>query len=203
MSNFEMVSIMNEAFRNPKGNPANIDWERIRKQCANIGYEFCELLEGLGVHFSAIDAIRDVLADVSFTGKPDLKKVRDALCDVNVFSYGAHHLMGIDADRDMQSVLNALMSRFIKDPIDQEATIAMHAKKGVYSVYFQGDYPTMIMKSGYDQPDAPKGKFLKSASSQQPVFYTPEQLLAPPAEVKEVKQVLGAFDPLPFEGKGQ
>ena len=48
---------------------------------------------------------------------------------------------------------------------------AVVAAAGVTDVYFEGEYPTMIMKSASDQPDAPKGKFLKSASYKEPVFY--------------------------------
>jgi hypothetical protein len=73
-------------------------------------------------------------------------------------------------DADMKVVVAADMSRFIKDEADRQATIAMHAAKGVSAVYFEGTYPTCIMKSAIDQPDAPKGKFLKSASNQQPEF---------------------------------
>lgn len=51
------------------------------------------------------------------------------------------------------------------------AEIALHAARGVIEVYFEGDYPVMVMKSAVDQPDAPKGKFLKSASYSQPVFH--------------------------------
>lgn len=108
-----------------------------------------------------------------FTGQVHLKGTRDALCDVNVFSYGAHHRMGIDADRDLKSVVEGVMTRFIKDEQDKQATIALHAAQGVTDAYFEGEFPTMVMKSAADQLDAPKGKFLKSASYTEPVFYTP------------------------------
>jgi hypothetical protein len=64
----------------------------------------------------------------------------------------------------MQDVISGVMTRFIKDEADKEATIALHAAKGVTDVYFEGEYPKMVMKSASDQPDAPRGKFLKSAS---------------------------------------
>lgn len=200
MSNFHMVSIMNDAFGNPKGDPSRVDYNRIRSQCKNILDEYVELMVALGANKARLEEAKThMMAQTIFDNKfeNDLDAVRDGLCDIHVFAYGAHHLMGIDADKDMHSVIHALMSRFIKDPIDQEATIAMHVKKGVYDVYFEGTYPTMIMKSAKDQPDAPKGKFLKSASSRKPVFYQTDELLAHTKEVEEVKQVLGAFDPLP------
>lgn len=153
-TNFQRVAEMNIAFGNKKGDPKNIDMMRLFRQAKNIADELSELFE----------AIED----------DDLDGIRDALCDIHIFAYGAHHLMGLDADKDMDEVLTKLMTRFIKDEADKEETIAMHAPKGVTKVYFEGDYPTMVMKSAEDQPDAPKGKFLKSASCQKPVFYQPK-----------------------------
>src|SRR3546814_3552414 len=47
----------------------------------------------------------------------NLNQARDGLCDINVFSYGAHHMMGIDADRDMSSVVGGVMTRSASIPI--------------------------------------------------------------------------------------
>lgn len=115
--------------------------------------------------------MRDAAKDIHYSGAANLDEVRDGLCDIHVFAYGAHHLMGIDADQDMNSVLDGVMTRFIKDEADKQATIAKHAAKGVFEVYFEGEYPVMVMKSAVDQPDAPKGKFLKSASYCEPEFH--------------------------------
>lgn len=150
---FQRVAEMNIAFGNPArkaGEP--IDIERLISQCKNILDEYNELMVALHEYDGDID------------------KVRDALCDINVFSYGAMHLLGTNGDADMHAVLDGVMSRFIKDPMDKYATVEKHAVKGVTHVYFEGDYPTMVMKSAGDQPDAPKGKFLKSASYSEPVF---------------------------------
>lgn len=155
-TSFELVSQMNEAFGNPKGDWLAIDLVRIKNQCKNILDEYKELM-------SAID-------------EGNIPKVRDALCDIHVFAYGAHHLMGLDADLDMDVVVQAVMSRFIKDPEDQAATVAKHRAKGIKEFYFEGEYPKVIMKSACDQPDAPKGKFLKSASYVEPEFEEPAQV---------------------------
>jgi hypothetical protein len=167
-----LVSYMNNAFGNPKGFSSSINWARIGKQCMNIPDEVGELFIALGADPAATKAAVAALkaAVAQMPNAPDLHQVRDSLCDINVFSYGAHHLMGIDADADMRAVIDGVMTRFIKDPADKEATIAKHAAAGVTDVYFEGDYPTMIMKSASDQPDAPKGKFLKSASYREPMF---------------------------------
>jgi hypothetical protein len=81
--------------------------------------------------------------------------------------------LGLDVDQqyaDMDAVIKGVMTRFVKDEADWEATVALHESKGVAFTYSEGQYPTMIVKSAQDQPDAPKGKFLKSASYQNTVF---------------------------------
>ena len=170
-TNFTRVSAMNEAFGNPKGKPNAIRMDAIRSQTRNILDEFCEGQIALGATKESVQVIREALKGLQYTGPIELDEIRDSLCDIHVFAYGAHHLMGIDADRDMNSVIDGVMTRFIKDEDDKKATMEMHAAKGVAEVYFEGEYPVMVMKSASDQPDAPKGKFLKSASYRQPVFY--------------------------------
>lgn len=151
---FEMVSRMNQAFGNPKGDPKAINWERIEKQCANIYGEYKELLEALEAR--------------------DLDAVRDALCDINVFSLGAHHLLGIDANDDMRAVIEGVMTRFCKDEEDLGDTMMKYDALAV-DYYPEGSYPTKCLKSARDQTDTngefyPKGKFLKSASFREPMF---------------------------------
>ncbi|TAL65653.1 MAG: hypothetical protein EPN79_10745 [Burkholderiaceae bacterium] len=171
-TNFQRVAAMNTAFGNPRGNASNIDFDRVRKQVLNIPDEFGELAVALGADPDLIkQAVNSLKLVAAKAVKPvDVHGVRDALCDMHVFGYGGHHLMGLDADADMNAVLDGVMTRFIKDEADKQATIAKHADKGVTHVYFEGEYPTMVMKSASDQPDAPKGKFLKSASYTEPVF---------------------------------
>lgn len=173
-TNFSLVSVMNTAFGNMPGNAGAIDWNRVRKQCLNIADEFGELMIAMGAN---PEAIKLAVAHLKAAATQEVREnaispldVRDALCDIHVFTYGAHHLMGIDADGDMRAVVDGVMTRFIKNEYDKQATIAMHAAAGVSDVYFEGSFPTMVMKSASDQPDAPKGKFLKSASYMQPIF---------------------------------
>lgn len=171
---FEQVKAVNEAFNNKEGNPKDIDWNAVRSQCKNMLDEFVELMKALGLNQKGMEAL--FLAQIAlkhsyFDKEPNLKEVRDALCDSHVFAYGAHHMMGIDANRDMKSVTTSLFSRFIKNDEDKAATVALHASKGITEVGFENEYPYMIIRSLKDQPDAPKGKFLKSASTVQPAFY--------------------------------
>ena len=171
-TNYQSVAAMNTAFGNPKGNPQEIDWNRVRKQSLNIVDEFGELMVALGADKNIIKAAIENMkwAATHVVNPVDPEGVRDALCDIHVFAYGSHHFMGIDADVDMVAVVDGVMTRFVKDDADMAATVALHAAKGVTDVYFEGEYPTMVMKSASDQPDAPKGKFLKSASYEQTTF---------------------------------
>lgn len=167
MTGFQRVSEMNTAFGNPKGDPANIDWDRVRHQTMNIADEFGETMIALGATpllVKAAVAALKIACRPSEVAVIDQAQVRDGLCDIKVFADGAYHFMGIDADCDMDAIIDGVMTRFIKDEADKEATIAKHAANGVTDVYFEGEFPKMIMKSASDQPDAPKGKFLKSAS---------------------------------------
>lgn len=171
---FQRVSQLNVGFSNPKGDPDNIDWDKVRSQCKNIFDEYLELLVGLGLDPWTAASLAEWHAMCTKTGRfsepPQLRGVRDALCDIQVFDLGAQHFLGADGDADMEDVIDGLFSRFIKDDADKAATIAKHAAKGVTQVYFEGEYPLMVMKSAVDQPDAPKGKVMKSASFKDTVF---------------------------------
>lgn len=179
-TNFHRVAAMNAAFGNPQGNPKSINLAVLRSQVRNILDEFCEVQIALGASPEGVQVLRDAAKGIHYTEEAKLDEVRDGLCDIHVFAYGAHHLMGVDADQDMNSVVDGVMTRFIKDEADKQSTIAKHAAKGVTEVYFEGQYPVMVMKSSMDQPDAPKGKFLKSASYCEPVFHKVDGV--PPAK---------------------
>lgn len=173
MSNFSLVTHMNTAFGNPKGDPNALSIKRIRKQCLNMIDEIGELFVALG---GDDDLMKSAVANFKWiankTGNPvNMDKVRDSLTDIHVFAYGAHHLMGVNADEDMRSVIHGVMTRFVKNEADLKATIEKHAALGVTDVYTEGEYPNMIVKSDKDQPDAPQGKFLKSASYHEEKLY--------------------------------
>lgn len=208
-SNFQLVSEMNTAFLNPKGDPRNIDWSRIRSQAKNMIDEIGELMIALGADKQRVKAsVANFKANLVFSEDIDVDGVRDAGCDVMVFDYGMFHLMGINADYDMSSVLAALMTRLIKNEDDLVQTRAKYAANGVTLTYTQGEFPTMVLKSSIDQPDAPKDKFLKAASYKLPTFYS----LVPASKMASIStpmneearrllddhnRTVGAFDPLP------
>lgn len=149
-SSFEQVAEMNKAFNNRKGDYNDIDYEKLRRQVANVLDEVAEFMNAWKVG--------------------DRIGMRDALCDIQVFAMGGQHMMGVDGDADMEAVVAGVMTRFVKNYEDLQDTLDKHAKKGVTKVYLEGEFPRVIVKSAEDQPDAPKGKFLKSASYKDTVF---------------------------------
>lgn len=175
MGMFQQVSEMNEAFGNPKGSPENFadsvsvngvlapqltNWSRLEKQCKNILAEYNELMTAIS--------------------ERDVEAVRDALCDINVFSLGAHHFMGLDADADMAEVVEALFTRFCTDQEHLDRTSDHYMAMGVEH-YYEGEFPRRCLKSSKDQGhftakdgtqalEYPKGKFLKALGYRTPVF---------------------------------
>jgi hypothetical protein len=173
-SPFHRVAAMNEAFSKPRGDAKNTNWEKVRNQCKNIFDGYCELLAALGVHDADVAMLSErhsrLTGNLDLGPQPDTTAVRDALCDIQVFAQGAQHMMGYNGDNDMHDVIDGVMTRFIKDDDDEVDTKALHKGRGVTEVYFEGEYPTRVMKSAVDQPDAPKGKVLKSASFKNTIF---------------------------------
>ena len=145
---------MNLAFGNPKGRPEEITQPRFSKQCMNIGDEYEELMAAIS--------------------NKNLNGVRDALCDIMVFTLGAFHFLGIDADADMKAVFESNMSKFCKDEQELFATKAKYDALGV-SYYEEGEFPTKCLKCSEDFTDAGgnayrKGKFLKGIAYKEPVL---------------------------------
>jgi hypothetical protein len=151
---FKLVSDMNTAFGNPKGDPKNVDWARLEAQVRNIADELQETLDAIAAR--------------------DLEETRDGLCDINVFSLGAHHFLGIDATADMEAVVAGVMTRFCKNEDELARTKAKYDDLQV-EYYVEGEFPTVCLKSAKDQQDKngdnlPKGKFLKSVGYKKTVF---------------------------------
>lgn len=150
MSNFHKVVVFNQAIGNEAGDKQNVDWELLEREAKMIQSEVDELNK----------AIKN----------KDSNGVRDALCDIHVFAYGTHFKLGYNADEDMNTVIDALYSRFCMIPEDLQETIEHHKQRGVDSVTIHGEYPFVYIKSAGDYPDAPSGKFLKSVSYCEPKF---------------------------------
>lgn len=151
---FKDVSVMNEAFGNPKGNPRIVNWNRLESQCLNIVDEYDELM-------SAIEG-------------RDVSGIRDALCDILVFTLGAQHFLGIDGDLDMKAVFESNMSKFCKDELELQRTIEKYNALKV-AFFVEGEFPTKCLKAVQDCIDDlgnqyRKGKFLKAVGYQPPVF---------------------------------
>ena len=147
----QRVGQMNWAFGNRLYNREDAPWEEYAKRLVkNVLDELIEL--------------EKAIATGSFDG------YRDAMCDIQIFTAGEQYRERLDGEDDCKVVLDSLLTRFVKNPGDLAASIAMHNAKGVFDISVEGEYPLVVLRSLSDQPDAPKGKFLKSASYEQPVF---------------------------------
>jgi len=180
---FGDVVDMNEAFGNPKGDPHSINGKKLFNQCKNIGDEFIELMNAFGWECEIKLTPRAPHPHDIRTPQGDAQiiAIRDALCDINVFSLGAHHFTGYDARIDMRAVYESNMSKFVKNISDEVQTRAKFDAAGVqYTI--DGEYPRVVFRSAFDQPDMPAGKFLKSASTFKPVFV----LAAKPQSAEDV-----------------
>lgn len=186
---FAIVAEMNIAFGNaqgvahhllphaPDGSPQpqplhDGAWERLQKQCDNIGGKLT--VESLdGQHNGIING--EVLELLRAIKRRDLDGTRDALCDIMVFALGAFHIAGLDADADMQAVIDGVMTRFCRNEAELDQTVEKYAKLGITKVYTVGAFPTLALKVAEDQVGTngeqfPKGKFLKSVSYRDTVF---------------------------------
>jgi predicted HAD superfamily Cof-like phosphohydrolase len=151
---FKQVAYMNEVFGNHKGNPLDPNWDKLSNQSSNILDEYEELLEALKAK--------------------DMIGVRDALCDILVFTLGAYHMTGFDADVDMLSVYESNMSKLCANYSEVKATQEYYNGLEV-ETYEQGAYPAVCIKSLKDQKDKygknyPKDKFLKNVNWMEPEF---------------------------------
>lgn len=192
---FALVAAMNVAFGNAQGHAQQLTplppgasdqqraiadgaWERLSKQCDNIGGKLDRsrtLAEGNGetVHMGEING--EVLELLEAIERRDLDGTRDALCDIMVFALGAFHIAGLDADADMQAVIDGVMTRFCRNEEELEQTLQKWRDKGIDKVATFGSFPTMCVKSTADQvafngEQVPKGKFLKSVGYRDTVF---------------------------------
>lgn len=186
---FAIVSAMNVAFGNAQGHaqqllplPAEASaqqrtiadgaWERLSKQCDNIGGKL-DVHSADGQHNGIING--EVLELLQAIERRDLNGTRDALCDIMVFTLGAFHIAGLDADADMQAVIDGVMTRFCRNEEELEQTLQKWRDKGIDKLATYGSFPTMCVKSTEDQvtfdgEQVPKGKFLKSIGYRDTVF---------------------------------
>lgn len=155
MSMFEDVSSLNVAFGNAKGDPLNPNWDRLESQAKNILDEYNELME-------------DGFA------KKDITEVRDAICDILVFTLGLGHMAGLPVELDMAAVDLSNRSKFCANPDELDATMLKYVALGI-EVYADGSYPLARVKSSKEQTDI-KGniyranKMLKCVKFKEPIF---------------------------------
>lgn len=157
-TSFTRVCRMNEAYGNPNGGRSPINFERLTNQCKNIGDEFKELMDAI--------AAKDELG------------IRDALSDILVFTYGAYHFIGADADEDMLEIDRSNMSKFISNDEEKEATTVKYEGLGMVAgihFSFDGDYPVMRCRCLVDFVDE-NGNEYRPGKVLKPVGYSKPSL---------------------------
>ena len=154
MTNFDIVSKLNDA----AGNTKNPTWEVAEKQFKIIELEFNELRKALA--------------------NKDVTKLRDGIADNLVTVYGLAHRLGIDANKDMACVTDALWTRFDVSEANALLTKEKYLALGV---------PTFIRKTtvdgtvlfitiveadvtGLDDEFYPAGRWLKAKFFKEPEF---------------------------------
>ena len=152
---FTKVAELNTLWGNLKGDPTNPDWKKLSDQGKNILDEYNELFD---------DGINP----------RNMNEVRDAICDILVFTLGLAHMAGIDVDADMTAVDASNRSKFCHDMEDMEATILKYRSLGV-EVQGEGAFPLAFVRStssqvGNDKKLYQNNKILKSVSFKEPVF---------------------------------
>ncbi len=157
-TSFQDVCTMNIAFGNLPME-GEFDWDKLENQVKMAGEELQESIDD-GTN------IKDITGFV------------DGLADTLVFTYGAFHYVGIDADQIMRIVFDANMSKFIKDDTDMMATIKKYADIGVI-VQPHGNYPMAYVKTPDMEQTDKNGKVYKPNKFLKGVrFEAPEEKIA-------------------------
>jgi NTP pyrophosphatase (non-canonical NTP hydrolase) len=144
MSNFTEVSRLNEIMGNRKGCAVN-----------NPNRAFSQFL-------LITEEMEELKAAFEYGRFAD---VRDAIADVLVTTYGLAHILGIDADKDMEEVQQSNLSKLCTTEAEATETIESYDRIGV-KVSTRGEAPEIVIVSNCDQSDIkgkfyPAGKFLK------------------------------------------
>lgn len=176
-SNAQKVAELNIAFGNPKGDLANPDANKLRKQAMLCLEESVEAVE---------NADRTKLVSINFQAKPsnadtvpyDLIGLMDAVGDILTVAYGLAHVAGFDADEVYQRVHDSNMSKFVTCDEEVEPALSYYWNLGYPSdsLAIEGDYPQAIIRvlkdTTIDGKVIPAGKFLKNMNTfKEPNFY--------------------------------
>lgn len=150
---FKQISYFNQLIGNSQQQPR----EFLLQQLAMIKEEFEELC-------AAVHAC-------------DLDEMRDGIADVLVTTYGLAFRAGIDADADLQVVQDSNMSKFVIGDYEvaEDAADEVYMRTGLSCVASQTAPGLWAITSAKDQTGRdgkqyPKGKLLKPATYQGPVF---------------------------------
>ena len=153
MTNFQRVSFFNELIGNTPQRP-NDNWDKANTQFQLIQEEFDELMTALA--------------------ERDVTKLRDAIADVLVTTYGLAYITDVNADADMLEVHRSNMGKFCHSIEEVEATIEQYRLQGVVgrSKKKKGLWAIVSTQDQHDNTGKffPKGKLLKSVQYFEPEF---------------------------------
>jgi len=101
----------------------------------------------------------------------NVEEQADAIMDAIVFLVGGLYKAGIDPMQTLDNVLEALMTRFIKDEKDMEDTYKMYEAMGLArdDIAVEGAFPNMVFRSKIEKFNFECQKFLKSKNNKKPI----------------------------------
>lgn len=153
MSNFKKAALFNECMGKT---PNSENWEVAENQAELIHEEVQELFASLVTQ--------------------DRDELRDAIADVLVTVYGLAYMVGIDADKDYDTVHRSNMTKFTHTYETAIQTMKEYAARNVETQMFKSKHGLYAVLSAEDQVDdrglkfIPKNKLLKPASYEAPIW---------------------------------
>lgn len=107
--------------------------------------------------------------DEAFTTR-NVDEAADAVADAIIFLVGGLFKSGIDPIETIDLILAGIMTRFVKDEADEEATYAKYEREGLprECVSVEGEYPFRVFRVKTEISGFECQKFLKSNSAKKP-----------------------------------
>lgn len=131
------------------------------------------LFEKLEAHAQSFDELMSNLY-LSLTPDGGPRQAEEDLYALITWAMQIADITGYPALNDMHAVYVSNLSKFCKNQEELQDTVAKYMNLEV-QVYPEGEFPTVCVKSEFDQKDIngdnyPKGKFLKGMKYQPPAF---------------------------------
>lgn len=160
-TNYELVRDFNKVFQREKLNPLAdfTDLKEVAKATQQL-----QLIE------EELEELREAIINNDWDG------CKDAVADLLVVTYGMGYIMDINADKAVQEVNRANMTKVCITKDQVKRTVDKYNKEGVECSVLKSstdDGDVWLVKSSKDQEDSkgkfyPKGKFLKNVDWEEP-----------------------------------